>query len=91
MPDSSKNTLTAGDNATTYMSPLGPIPIIGDFFCNPALPSKINTVVEVKPLLINGENLYTISKDNPQQASTKNTVQLQRLSKEGSLMEYAIV
>jgi len=41
-PDSSKNVLTAGDNATTYMSTLGPIPIIGDFFCNPALPYPYN-------------------------------------------------
>lgn len=28
----------AGDNAVTYMSPLGAIPVIGNFFCNPALP-----------------------------------------------------
>lgn len=28
----------AGDHVVSYMSPLGPIPVIGDFFCNPALP-----------------------------------------------------
>lgn len=32
----------AGDHAVSYMSPLGPIPIIGDFFCNPALPYPYN-------------------------------------------------
>jgi hypothetical protein len=32
-PDSSKNVLTAGDNVTVYMSTLGSIPIVGDFFC----------------------------------------------------------
>lgn len=30
--------VVAGDNAVTYMSPLGAIPVIGNFFCNPALP-----------------------------------------------------
>ena len=32
----------AGDHATAYMSPLGSIPVIGDFFCNPALPYPSN-------------------------------------------------
>jgi hypothetical protein len=41
-PDSSKNVLTAGDNVTVYMSTLGSIPIVGDFFCNPALPYPYN-------------------------------------------------
>jgi hypothetical protein len=40
--ESKGNTLTAGDNANTYMSTLGPIPIIGDFFCNPTLPYPYN-------------------------------------------------
>jgi hypothetical protein len=31
-------TLGAGDNVVSYQSPIGPIPIIGDFFVNPALP-----------------------------------------------------
>lgn len=30
--------LHAGDHVTAYMSPLGSIPVIGDFFCNAALP-----------------------------------------------------
>lgn len=30
--------LVAGDNAVSYASPIGPVPIIGDFFCNAALP-----------------------------------------------------
>jgi len=34
----------AGDHAVSYMSPLGPIPIVGDFFCNPALPYSYNSV-----------------------------------------------
>lgn len=34
--------LTAGDHAVSYMSPLGSIPMIGDFFCNPALPYPYN-------------------------------------------------
>lgn len=34
----------AGDHATAYMSPLGSIPVIGDFFCNPALPYPYNEV-----------------------------------------------
>jgi len=40
--DTPKNLLTAGDNVTTYQSALGPIPVIGDFFCNPALPYPYN-------------------------------------------------
>lgn len=32
----------AGDHVVTYHSPLGPIPVIGDFFCNPALPYPYN-------------------------------------------------
>lgn len=34
----------AGDHVTSYMSPLGSIPVIGDFFCNPALPYPYNAV-----------------------------------------------
>lgn len=41
---SENQTLTAGDHATVYMSPLGSIPVIGDFFCNPALPYPYNAV-----------------------------------------------
>jgi hypothetical protein len=37
-------TVQAGDHATVYMSPLGSIPVIGDFFCNPALPYPYNAV-----------------------------------------------
>lgn len=40
--DTPKNLLTAGDNVTTYQSALGPIPVIGDFFCNPPLPYPYN-------------------------------------------------
>lgn len=36
--------VVAGDHATAYMSPLGSIPVIGDFFCNPALPYPYNEV-----------------------------------------------
>ena len=34
----------AGDHVTSYMSPLGSIPVIGDFFANPALPYPYNAV-----------------------------------------------
>jgi hypothetical protein len=40
--DSKNNVLGAGDHVVSYMSPLGPIPVIGDFFCNPALPYPEN-------------------------------------------------
>lgn len=36
--------LTAGDHVISYMGPLGSIPVIGDFFCNPALPYPYNAV-----------------------------------------------
>lgn len=42
--DSMDNKLGAGDHVVSYMSPLGPIPVIGDFFCNPALPYPYNQV-----------------------------------------------
>jgi len=35
-------TLTGGDNVTAYHGALGPIPIIGDFFCNAALPYPVD-------------------------------------------------
>lgn len=35
-------TLGAGDNVVSYQSPIGPIPIIGDFFVNAALPYPDN-------------------------------------------------
>jgi hypothetical protein len=38
------NTIGAGDHVVTYMSPIGSIPVIGDFFCNPALPYPDNAV-----------------------------------------------
>lgn len=34
--------LGAGDQVVSYMSPLGSIPVIGDFFVNPALPYPYN-------------------------------------------------
>jgi hypothetical protein len=40
--DGKDGVLRAGDNVVSYMSPLGPVPVIGDFFCNPALPYPIN-------------------------------------------------
>lgn len=41
--DSKENVITAGNNVTAYSSTLGPIPVIGDFFINPALPYPYNT------------------------------------------------
>jgi len=40
--DSRENLITAGDHVVSYQSPMGPIPVIGDFFCNPALPYPID-------------------------------------------------
>jgi len=36
--DQKNITLGAGDNVVSYQSPIGPIPVIGDFFVNAALP-----------------------------------------------------
>lgn len=36
------NEITAGNNVTSYASTLGPIPVIGNFFVNPALPYPYN-------------------------------------------------
>lgn len=41
--DSKDNRLGAGDHVVAYMSPLGSIPVIGNFFCNPTLPYPSNT------------------------------------------------
>ena len=42
-PDGGRGTtLAAGDNVVSYMSPLGSVPVIGDFFCNPVLPYPYN-------------------------------------------------
>ena len=40
--DQADNKLGAGDHIISYMSPLGAIPVIGNFFCNPALPYPEN-------------------------------------------------
>lgn len=40
--DNESARLSAGDHTVTYQSPIGPIPIIGDFFVNPALPYPTN-------------------------------------------------
>lgn len=32
----------AGEHVVSYQSPLGPVPVIGNFFCNPALPYPSN-------------------------------------------------
>ena len=40
--DTRDNIVTAGDHVTSYQSPIGPIPVIGNFFVNPALPYPIN-------------------------------------------------
>lgn len=40
--DAEAGNIHAGDHVVTYMSPIGPIPVIGDFFVNAALPYPIN-------------------------------------------------
>jgi hypothetical protein len=41
--DSKENILAAGDHVTTYTSAIGAVPVIGDFFCNPALPYPVTS------------------------------------------------
>jgi hypothetical protein len=41
--DSASSPLNAGTHVVSYASPLGAIPVIGDFFVNPALPYPINS------------------------------------------------
>jgi len=40
--DSKDNLITAGDHVTAYAGAIGQVPVIGDFFCNPALPYPYN-------------------------------------------------
>ncbi len=40
--DGAGNMVNAGNHIVSYASPIGPVPVIGDFFCNPALPYPIN-------------------------------------------------
>lgn len=40
--DRETGNLQAGDNVVSYQSPIGPIPVVGDFFVNPALPYPYN-------------------------------------------------
>jgi hypothetical protein len=40
--DSKENMLTAGDHVTAYASAIGQVPVIGDFFVNPAIPYPYN-------------------------------------------------
>jgi hypothetical protein len=40
--DSKENLITAGDHVTAYASAIGQVPVIGDFFCNPAIPYAAN-------------------------------------------------
>lgn len=41
--DSRENVMQAGDHVVSYMSAVGPIPVIGDFFTNAALPYPIDS------------------------------------------------
>lgn len=40
--DTRENLITGGNHVVSYQSPIGPIPVIGNFFVNPALPYPIN-------------------------------------------------
>ncbi len=40
--DANIDSLKAGANVVSYQSPIGPVPVVGDFFVNPALPYAIN-------------------------------------------------
>lgn len=40
--DAREINLTGGAHVVSYQSALGPIPVVGDFFCNPALPYPSN-------------------------------------------------
>lgn len=71
--------LVAGDHVVTYHSAIGAVPVIGDFFCNPALPS-FKWIAEVKSILINGKGLYNKLEIILNKQFIKLNVQLQRLS-----------
>lgn len=40
--DGKAGQIEAGDHVVSYQSPIGPVPVIGDFFVNPALPYPYN-------------------------------------------------
>jgi hypothetical protein len=61
--DSRENLITAGDHVVSYQSPLGPIPVIGNFFCNPALPYPINQAGSSGPTGNLVSNLYLLRHD----------------------------
>jgi len=84
-------TVTAGIQAVNYQSPSGVLPIVGDFFANPATPLKI-MVAEYKSLLINGENLYREVKTTLRKQARQLAGHLQRLSEVNlGIPRYAIV
>ncbi|MHB8483814.1 MAG: hypothetical protein ACYDBV_13970 [Nitrospiria bacterium] len=41
-PTEAAGSVVAGDNVVQYQSAIGSVPVIGDFFCNAALPYPIN-------------------------------------------------
>lgn len=55
--------LNAGNQAVMYQSPLGAIPVIGDFFCNPALPYPINAAGSSAATGNSVSNVYFVRHD----------------------------
>lgn len=57
------NILRAGDHVTSYQSPIGSIPVVGDFFVNPALPYPINFAGSSGPTGNLVSNIYLLRYD----------------------------
>lgn len=53
-------TVTAGVNAVNYQSPAGMLPIVGDFFINPAIPYPYNTAGSSGPEGALTSNIYLL-------------------------------
>jgi len=61
--DASASSLVAGDNVVTYASALGPIPIIGDFFCNSSSPYPANAQGSSGPQGFYTSTIYALRHD----------------------------
>jgi len=83
-------TVTGGIQASNYQSTVGILPVVGDFFVNPATPLN-KMVAESKSLLINGERLYRKVQITLKKLVRQLTLHLQRLSEEGLMVRQATV
>lgn len=61
--DSKENLLVAGDHVVSYQSPIGAVPVIGDFFANPALPYPANSAGSSGTTGLVTSNVYFLRHD----------------------------